>query len=405
MIQFTLYTSNHKGNLSNCLYPNKLVIKDEETMKEAIKFDHVTAEYKDSYRSNSNFIRADNIPLDCDNDHSDDPKDWVTSVDVALEFSGVPFVVAYSRNHMKQKGNKAARPRFHVYFMVSEIRDSKEYGDLKKRIASYYPYFDKNALDSGRFLFGTDNPEVEFYDGDKYIREFLDEREFETWEERKDEIGEGNRNNHMSRYAGRVIKRFGDTEKAYELFLKEADKCNPPLPESELNLIWRSAVNFGNKVASQEGYIPPEDYNSEMELEPEDYSDVGQAVVLAREYKDTLRYSSSTDFLVYNGSFWEESKPKSQAISQELTTRQLEEVEIEIEKLMNEMVTNGTMEIIVAMGAKKAEKVLSDEQKRVFKKYEDALAYRKYAIKRRDSKYISATLKEVQPMVEIDLNV
>jgi putative DNA primase/helicase len=404
MIQFTLYTSNHKGNLSNCLYRNKLVIKDEETMKEAIKFDHVTAEYKDSYRSNSNFIRADNIPLDCDNDHSDDPKDWVTSVDVALEFSGVPFVVAYSRNHMKQKGNKAARPRFHVYFMVSEIRDSKEYGDLKKRIASYYPYFDKNALDSGRFLFGTDNPEVEFYDGDKDIREFLDEREFETWEERKDEIGEGNRNNHMSRYAGRVIKRFGDTEKAYELFLKEADKCNPPLPESELNLIWRSAVNFGNKVASQEGYIPPEDYNSEMELEPEDYSDVGQAVVLAREYKDTLRYSSSTDFLVYNGSFWEESKPKSQAISQELTTRQLEEVEIEIEKLMNEMVTNGTMEIIVAMGAKKAEKVLSDEQKRVFKKYEDALAYRKYAIKRRDSKYISATLKEVQPMVEIDLN-
>lgn len=404
MTQFTLYTSNYKGNLSNCLYPNKIVIKNEDDMKEAIKFDHVTAEYKESYRSNSNFIKADNIPLDCDNDHSEDPKDWVTSVDVALEFSGVPFVVAYSRNHMKQKGNKAARPRFHVYFMVSEITDSKEYGDLKRRIASYYPYFDKNALDSGRFLFGTDNPEVEFYDGDKDIAEFLDEREFETWEENKDEIGEGNRNNHMSRYAGRVIKRFGDTEKAYELFLKEADKCNPPLPESELNLIWKSAVNFGNKVASQEGYIPPEDYNSEMELEPEDYSDVGQAVVLAREYKDTLRYSPSTDFLVYNGSFWEESKPKSQAISQELTTRQLEEIEIEIEKLMNEMVTNGTMEIIMAMGVKKAERVLSDDQRRTFKRYEDALAYRKYAIKRRDSKYITATLKEVQPMVEIDLN-
>jgi putative DNA primase/helicase len=105
--------------------------------------------------------------------------------------------------------------------MVSEIRDSKEYGDLKKRIASYYPYFDKNALDSGRFLFGTDNPEVEFYDGDKYIREFLDEREFETWEERKDEIGEGNRNNHMSRYAGRVIKRFGIQKRPMNYFLKK----------------------------------------------------------------------------------------------------------------------------------------------------------------------------------------
>ena len=210
---------------------------------------------------------------------------------------------------MKQK---EIRLHAHAPCIFYGIRNKRLKGiwRFKKRIASCYPYFDKNALDSGRFLFGTDNPEVEFYDGDKYIREFLDEREFETWEERKDQIGEGNRNNHMSRYAGRVIKRFGDTEKAYELFLKEADKCNPPLPESELNLIWRSAVNF-EKSGFQEGYIPPEAYNSEMELEPEDYSDVGQAVVLAREYKDTLRYSSSTDFLVYNGSFWEESKPKS----------------------------------------------------------------------------------------------
>lgn len=166
-MEFTLYASNTVGNLSNCIYPKKIIVKDEASMLEAIKFDHVTAAYKDNYRKNDNFIKADNIPLDCDNDHSDEPKDWVEPVDVSIAFPGVPFAVAYSRNHMKAKGSKAARPRFHVYFVTPEITDAKEYGELKKRIASVFPYFDHNALDSSRFLFGTANPVVEFYDGDK----------------------------------------------------------------------------------------------------------------------------------------------------------------------------------------------------------------------------------------------
>jgi putative DNA primase/helicase len=403
MIQFTLYTSNTRGDLSNCIYKNKAEIKNEEDMKEAIQYDHVSAEYKDNYRSNKNFLKADNIPLDCDNDHSDDPKDWITSVDIALEFQDVAFVVAYSRNHMKQKGSKAARPRFHVYFLTPEITDAKEYTELKRKIASHYPYFDKNALDSGRLLFGVEEPEVEFFPGDKNIVEFLEEDDFLNWENTKDDIEEGNRNNHMSRYAARVIKRFGDTDKAHELFLKEAENCVPPLPDDELEKVWKSALKFGKQVSSQEGYIPPEKYNSEMELEPEDYSDVGQAVVLANEYKDALRYSPSTDFLVYNGSYWEESKPKAQGVAQELTFKQLEEAEVEIEKTMNEMKENGALDLIIAMGKKKAENIFDDEQKRSFSKYEKAMEYKKYAIARRDSRRIASGLKEAQPMLEIEL--
>lgn len=33
-------------------------------------------------------------------------------------------------------------------------------------------------------------------------------------------ILEGSRNNTMSRFAGRVLKRYGDTEKAHEAFLE-----------------------------------------------------------------------------------------------------------------------------------------------------------------------------------------
>ena len=178
--------------------------------------------------------------------------------------------------------------------------------------------------------------------------------------------------------------------------------CQPPLEQSELDSIWRSAQRFYGKVAAQEGYIPPEQYNQDLQLKPSDYSDVGQATVLAREYEGKLRYSPSTDFLVYNGRFWEESKPKAQAVAQELTTRQLEEAETEIKKATDEMMKNGAWELLASMGPKKAAMAFNSEQARSFQKYENATTYRNYAIKRRDSKYITAALKEAHPMVEID---
>ena len=41
MLDFTLYTANCVGMSGNCLYPNKVVVKDKESFKEAVKKDHV----------------------------------------------------------------------------------------------------------------------------------------------------------------------------------------------------------------------------------------------------------------------------------------------------------------------------------------------------------------------------
>ena len=41
----------------------------------------------------------------------------------------------------------------------------------------------------------------------------------------------------MSRFAGRVIKKYGDSEEAYNCFMEEAAKCTPPLEQSELMTI------------------------------------------------------------------------------------------------------------------------------------------------------------------------
>lgn len=405
MIRLTLYTADCVGSLSNCVYPNKNIITDEQSMKAAMQHDHVTAEYKDNYRSNSNFISADNVPLDCDNDHSDNSDEWITPFEVAMAFPDMSFVAVYSRNHMKIKDGKSARPRFHVYFVIPTVTDSREYTVLKKRITATFPYFDSNALDSARLIFGVKNPEVEFYDGRRNVVDFLDDLDFEEWDNQQSQVPQGKRNNTMSHYAGKIIKRYGDTEEAYQLYLQKAEKCNPPLEDAELKTIWNSALKFGAKVSTQEGYIPPEQYNASFELKPEDYSDVGQAVVLSREYYNRLRYSPSTGYLVYNGSFWEESDPLSQEVAQELTTRQLAEAEVEIKKRLKEMEQNGAFEILAQMGAKKAVSAFNEVQAHSFELYEDAINYKKYAIKRRDSKYISSALKEVRPMVGITQNL
>lgn len=402
MLNFTIYTADCVGNSGNCLYPNKNIVTDKESFIAATKMDHVTAKYKGNYRSKDNFEFSDCIPLDCDNDHSDNPNEWVTPLDIALEIPGVAFAVSYSRHHNLPKGDKSARPRFHIFFPIEIVSDEQEYADMKRRIADVFPYYDANALDSARFLYGNDSDEVEFYEGDKTIIEYLEEDDFAEFDANLEQVPEGQRNSTMSHIAGKIIKRYGNTEEAYQLFLKKSELCNPPLPEKELNMIWRSASKFGNKVSNQEGYIPPEQYNSGCRLKPEDFSDVGQATVLAMEYKNILRYSPSTDYMVYSGSFWEESKPKSQGVSQDLTERQLAEAETEMKKAMDELVKNGGMEILVSVGPKKAVQMFNKQQAHAYELYEDASVYKKYAIKRRDTKNIAATLKEARPMLEVE---
>ena len=403
-MQMTIYDAVTVGSRSNCVYPNPVTVTDADTMRQAAAFDHVCAAYKQNYRSVDNFLKADCLPMDCDNDHSDDPDDWLTPFDVAMDFPGVGMIFVYSRSHMKQKGKRGPRPRFHVYFICTETTNSEIYSSWKDRLIADYPYFDDGAKDSARFLFGVKDAVVEVYDGEITIDEFLADS-FAEWDAAQGQIPEGSRNKTMSHYAGRIIKRLGNTEEAHKQFLKEAEKCSPPLDDAELAGIWASAVKFGAKVAAQEGYIPPEQYNQDFLLMPEDFSDVGQAIVLSREYMDRLRFSPATDYIVFNGSFWEESQPNAQGIAQELTARQLEEAETEIQRCMKEMSENGAWAMLAAMGAKKAMAAFSEAQRRSFEKYERAETYRKYAIKRRDTKYISAALKEARPMIQIEQRV
>lgn len=59
---------------------------------------------------------------------------------VSSFFSNVPIYIQFSRNHMKIKNNKSARPKFHIIFPIDKITDAKEYRAMKEKVYSIFPY-------------------------------------------------------------------------------------------------------------------------------------------------------------------------------------------------------------------------------------------------------------------------
>ena len=326
-MELILYTADCTGKAANCLYPHEKKITDQKELVEAIAQDQVFAKYKDSYRSIDNFISASVIPLDCDNDHTEKSEEWLTADKLTEIFEDMQFVLIPSRNHMREKNGKAARPKYHILFPVAEYTDPTLYAAVKSAIQKKYSFFDDNAVDAARFFFGTSCTEedVVWHDGFLQIDEDLDETDMLEQEEiampiyMGGSITEGSRNNTMSHYAGRVLKKFGITDKARQLYMERAEKCEPPLSKAELDTIWKSAVKFANKVQAQDGYIPPDKFNDEFDagsLKPEDYSDIGEAKVLSRENMDCLRFTNATGFLTYCGDRWHEDTQKALGITE-----------------------------------------------------------------------------------------
>ena len=144
-MQITLFTANCTGVKTNCIYPNKVVAESKAEMVEAIKRDHVCAKYTNNYRSNDNFEEAVGIFMDNDNDHSENPADWLTAEKLSELLCDVDHVIAPSRHNMLPKDNKAARPRQHIYFPTAVFTDRKKYEELKAAIQRMYPFFDDNG--------------------------------------------------------------------------------------------------------------------------------------------------------------------------------------------------------------------------------------------------------------------
>jgi putative DNA primase/helicase len=207
----------------------------------------------------------------------------------------------------------------------------------------------------------------------------------------------------MSRFAGRIVKRYGDSERAHSIFLEEANKCSPPLEAAELNKIWQSALRFGKKIAAQEGYVSPDQYNQdfsrEESLRPSDYSDIGQAKVLLREYGNELRYTEEADFIRYNGVYWMESRQAAVGAVEEFLDLQLADATDQTERAVRELVQLGLPQDIVRKGGRALEKIIEVGQQKAYAGYLSAETYRTFVMKRRDIRYILSALQALKPMI------
>ena len=416
MSLFTLYQANVRGEKFNSLYPNECVIEDEFDLECATTKDYVCAKYKNGHRSNAEFICADCLPLDCDNDrYGDDPHNWITPQDVADNFPDVAFAVQYSKSHNIDKYDQetgefiaSARPRFHVLFPIDVTDNAAEYKDIKERVNALFPFFDTNAMDAARFLFGTADPEVEIFNGDLNLSQFLrQEAELDAFMDAGDDfevIPMGSRNSTLNHYAGKILIRMGDVPEAYDQYLRLVDRCEGTLSDREVESIWNSALKFYKVVSSQPGYVPPEVYNDPTDYCPDGFTHADEAQVLAKHFVNELRYSPATQFLRYRDGYWQETKTGARSVTHELTDRQVRDSTRQLKEAKRNLAQFHEGKQLLK--AKRLGAIdLADFPPEVgpaFKAFKRAKEYQTFAVNYRNTKNITGTLTEVAPLVEVE---
>ena len=396
-MKFTLNRADCSGDPRNTFYPKTEQVDDSAKLREAVTYDHVCGCFKGSMRSKENFQFCDVVVMDCDNEGTDDPKGWVdlNELDEIFGFD-TAFAAVTSKSHMKPKGQKSARPRFHVYFPVGKIDTADECAALKGKIAQEYPFFDKGALDAARFIYGVKDAEIYWHDGKLNIGQVCSEQV----------IYEGNRNSALSRYAARLLIRLGNQDDTYRRFLEKAKSCVPPLDDDELLGIWASAQKFYAKVSRLPGYVPPEEYEEEMRYphQPKRRTDVAEAAALAKFSEKKMRYSPATKFIVYHGGLWEESDELAHQVMHDFTEAQIADVEKDLIRYQKEYESRNLAAKFTTRKRLRKGETLSDNEQKLLALLAECEAYHNMAIYYQDSKHLRAVLEEVKPKILVNVN-
>ncbi len=408
-MQFSLFYADVCGAAQNNKYPHKHVVQSADDLRACVAHDYVCAEYYKNERSKQNFIKSDCLAYDVDNEDTDETSDWVTPATLEDAFPDVSFAVHFSKSHNVAKGTKSARPRFHVFFPINEVVSATDYKYLKDAVYSTFPRFDPNAMDVARFFYGTANPSVEFHEGIFNVDDCL----FADDEFDKDlpqgvfggqPIGEGRRNSAMSHFAGRIIKRYGSTDTAYNAFMEHSQLCDPPLEQAELDQIWASAERFyKNTILKSDGYIEPSAYNLDYKYMPSDYSDLGQAKVIAEALADKIAFTSATGWLHYNGTRWEESEERAFKAYVDLSDEQLKEAQDAQTALFEKLLDMGVPAYVLRTCGKELDKLATAENAYLISKFRESVQYLKFVNKHRSGSSVTNAFKHARTLMLKDI--
>lgn len=160
-------------------------------------------------------------------------------------------------------------------------------------------------------------------------------------------------------------------------------------------------------IVNQEGYVPPDEYNADFEsasLKPEDYSDIGQAKVLVREYGNELKYTSATDFLRFDGECWREDKQMAIGAVEEFLDLQLQDAMDEVARVEKALEDAGVPKESIQAGPKELLKEVDGKLIPLVYMLMGAQTYLKFVQKRRDYKYIVSAANTAKPMIAISVS-
>lgn len=419
MKKFILSLTKVRQNPKNIVFADTVEVTSADELKASCLFDHVGAVLRDGYRSNKDFVTSNVVIMDCDNE-DDNPETWVTPEKVAEDLPGVEFAVVPSRHNMLPKGNKEPRPKFHVYFPIRDCADIEAYVGLKAELLRRCPYFDSNARDAARMIFGVENPEVTVYnegEGSITVDDYINSNPLEPTSDSTTEhataslpvigdsflIPEGQRNTTVFREAISLFIRYGIGGEAIGKIFSFAEHCEPPLEESELNAIIESAKGYAEEIIKSDSYIPPEVYNRlKGEYEPDDYTDIGQAKVFEKVFGEVVKFSPETRCIVYNGVYWEESDEKARLLVHQLTELQMQDADSLLKVWETELKEAGAgVGLDEKLTTKQITSVLTAKQKVIYEQYQRAVQYKAFVLKRRGTFAINAVLKEAAPHLAI----
>ncbi len=419
MFKFILSVAKTRQNPKNRVFSDTVEVTSADELKVSCLFDHVGAVLRDGYRSNKDFVTSNVVIMDCDNE-DDNPETWVTPEKVTEDLPGVEFAVVPSRHNMLPKGDKEPRPKFHVYFPIRDCADIETYVGLKAELLRRCPYFDSNAKDAARMIFGVENPEVTVYnegEGSLTVDDYINSNPLEPASDSPAEhvtaslpvlgdsfvIPEGRRNTTVFKKAISTYVRYGISDEATSIIFSFAGRCEPPLEESELATIIQSARGYAEDFVTSDGYIPPEVYNRlKGEYEPDDYTDVGEAKVFVEVFGNIIKYSPETRYIVYNGVYWEESEEQARIFAQQLTDLQMQDADSLLNFWQSELKEAGARAVLdEKLTTRQIASALTAKQKFIYGQYQRAVQYKAFVLKRRGTWTINAMLKEAAPHLTI----
>ena len=128
-----------------------------------------------------------------------------------------------------------------------------------------------------------------------------------------------------------------------------------------------------------------------------------EAKVLVREYGEELKYSPATGYIRYDGQCWIEDEQLAVGAVEEFLDLQIKDAKDEVASVENALVQAGIPKEIVMAGEKEIAKVITQDTKPLLFMLIGANNYRKFVLKRRDYKYITATANTAKPMVGVNV--